>query len=341
MPRSKKLFYILILVIGILMLVPSCGGQESGGSSAGTDSVSSESVRLDYRTAGGEEGAKLMLANKEYYDGFSQNDLDFRMQKKGATMDEYQAFAKKQVIDFTEKQQDIIHEHMEKIKDTIAERGYKLPELEQIVFINTTMDEECDAMAYTHGTQIYIDGGALEDLNKAGDEGVKKLDFIFAHELFHCITRCNPDFRSDMYKIIHFTTQEEDFEIPKSVEEYFISNPDVERHNSYATFKIDGKPVKCFTAFVTTKHFEKKGDSFFDSATTALVPINGEDKYYTPEDAENFDEVFGKNTDYVVDPEECMADNFGNLFAYGLDGPEGKGYLNPEIVEAVEDVLKR
>ena len=40
-------------------------------------------------------------------------------------------------------------------------------------------------------------------------------------------------------------------------------------------------------------------------------------------------------------PEECMADNFGNLFAYGMDGPEGKGYPNLEIVEAVEDVLKR
>ena len=28
-------------------------------------------------------------------------------------------------------------------------------------------------------------------------------------------------------------------------------------------------------------------------------------------DAENFIEVFGDNTDYVIDPEECMADNFG------------------------------
>ncbi len=69
------------------------------------------------------------------------------------------------------------------------------------------------------------------------------------------------------------------------------------------------------------------------------MPISGEDKYYLPEDAENFDEIFGKNTDYVVDPEECMADNFGNLFAYGMDGPEGKGYPNPEIVEAVGDIL--
>ena len=36
------------------------------------------------------------------------------------------------------------------------------------------------------------------------------------------------------------------------------------------------------------------------------------------EQAENFDEVFGTNTDYVIDPEECMADNFGHTLAYGV-----------------------
>ena len=73
---------------------------------------------------------------------------------------------------------------------------------------------------------------------------------------------------------------------------------------------------------------------------TALVPTDGTDKYYTPEDTENFDEIFGKNTGYVIDPEECMADNFGYLIAYGLEGPDGKGYPNPEIITSIEDILK-
>ena len=109
---------------------------------------------------------------------------------------------------------------------------------------------------------------------------------------------------------------------------------------SHATFVIEGEPSECFAAFVTTKHFEKEGDRFFDSAMTALVPIDGTDKYYSPEDAENFDEIFGKNTGYVIDPEECMADNLGYLIAYGPEGPDGKGYPNPEIITAIEDILK-
>ena len=195
-------------------------------------------------------------------------------------------------------------------------------------------------MAYTHGTQIYIDADALVKINEQGEQSMKRLDYILAHELFHCITRCNRDFRSDMYQIIHFTIQNDDFAIPESVKEFFISNPDVEHHDSYATFVIEGVPIECFAAFVTTKHFEKEGDRFFDSAMTALVPIDGTDKHYTPEDAENFDEIFGKNTGYVIDPEECIADNFGYLIAYGLEGPDGKGYPNPEIITAIEDILK-
>ena len=332
MLRNNKYIYILVALISAVMLMSACGHQQA-------EPSGDTEYALDYRVADRDEGIEMMMSNDAYYEGFTQNDLDFRMQKTGASMEEYQAFAKEQVLDFTDEQKEIIDEHMERIEEVIEEKGYSIPEMEQIVFINTTMKEECDAMAYTHGTQIYIDGDALVNISKKGEESVKRLDYIFAHELFHCITRCNRDFRSEMYQIIGFTAQDEDFAIPDSVKEYFISNPDVEHHDSYATFVINGEPVKCFTAFVTTKHFEKEGDRFFDSATTALVPIDGTDKYYTPEDADNFDEIFGKNTDYVVDPEECMADNFGYLLAYGMEGPEGKGYPNPEIITSIEDKL--
>ena len=183
----------------------------------------------------------------------------------------------------------------------------------------------------------YIQGKV--DLNNK--EKVLFTEYVFWHEIFHCLTRCNPDFRAEMYKLIHFTVQEKEYSLPPSVFEYHISNPDVEHHNSYATFSINGQNIDCFTDFVTTRHFEQEGDSFFGCSTTALVPVDGSDTYYTPEQAENFDEIFGTNTDYVIDPEECMADNFGYTLAYGMDGPKGDGYPNPEIIEGIMDFLCR
>ncbi len=92
----------------------------------------------------------------------------------------------------------------------------------------------------------------------------------------------------------------------------------------------------CFVAFISTEHFEKAGDTFFDNMATALVPTDGTDTYYISEDAENFYEIFGENTDYTIDPEECMADNFSFAMYYGLDHT----YANPEIIEYIINRLK-
>ena len=299
-------------------------------------------ANIAHRYASKAEGQELLLSNEEYYAGFSQNDLDYKMQKKGASMEEYKAFAAEQVEDFTQEEITAVDGIFDEMGKTLAENGYKLPPLDEIVLIKTTMAEECGASAYTHGTQIYISGAALKKYLFDVPDG--KMDsfmrYIFWHEVFHCLTRCNPDFRAQAYKLIHFTVREEDYPLPPSVFEYHISNPDVEHHNSFATFVINGQNIDCFTDFVATRHFEREGDSFFDCSTTALVPVDGSDVYYTPEQAENFDEVFGTNTDYVIDPEECMADNFGYALAYGMNGPNGNGYPNPEIIEGIIEMLR-
>ena len=259
------------------------------------------------------------------------------MQSTGADMDEYLAFAKDQVIDWTDEEKDIIIRGMKEIEEIVLSNGWMMPPLDTIVFIRTTMLEENGIFSYTHGTQIYL-GDFIQAYTPEADEEGKIPDCfrtLLAHEVFHCLTRCNPDFRAKMYSLIHFTVVENDYQILPSVWEYYISNPDVEHHNAWKTFVVDGKKVDCFAAFVTMKHFEKKDEQFFRFATTALVPIDGSDVYYPKDQVSNFDEIFGTNTGYVIDPEECMADNFSYAVIYGLNGPAGEGYPNPKIIEGI------
>lgn len=324
-----------ILFVLTLVLCGCAPSQNTPGSGETAATVAQASFAHRYATAS--EAKDLLFSNREYYAGFSQNDLDYRMQKTGATMEEYQAFAAKQTLDFTDDEKAMLDKRLAEMAKSVAERGYTLPPLDEIVFVKTTMAEERSAGGYTHGTTVFLAASILEYLaqhTKDGDPATLVTEFLW-HEIFHCLTRNNPDFRANMYQLIHFTIRDTDFVLPPSVREYHISNPDVEHHDASAIFRIDGKDVECFTDFITTQHFQKKGDEFFDYATTALVPVDGTDVFYKPEQVSNFDEVFGANTKYVVDPEECMADNFAFALTWGTAGRDGNGYNSPHIIEGI------
>ena len=294
---------------------------------------------IPYRFASAEEGKQLMMSNREFFDKTTPNKIGFLLHDSNATLDEYKAFAEQQVLDWTEAEKELIGNCMAIVEASFVRNGWKMPPLDTVVFIRTTMLEENGAFGYTHGTEIYL-SSMLEQYAAYSMEQVGvPVATILAHELFHCLTRCNPEFRKEMYSIIHFTVEDQDYELPPSVLEYYIANPDVEHHNSYATFLIDGKETDCFTAFVTTKHAEQPEENFMNFGVTALVPTDGTDAWYTMDQAANFDEVFGTNTGYVIDPEECLADNFSYAVIYGEQGPNGNGYPNPEIIEAITAYL--
>ena len=298
-------------------------------------------TKINYRFADREEGVSLILDNTSYYNGFSQNDLDYRVQKKGATLDEWLSIAKEQVLDFSEEEKQCIAESIDRIEVILDENGYVLPELDEIIFVKTTMREEIGAGAYTHKNQIYMGESDLGYMLIDDERMRQYCDYLMCHEIFHCLTRKNPQFKEDMYRIINFTIQQEDFEIVPEIHDVFISNPDVNRHNSYATFTINGKKMDCFVLWITIKPFENPGESFFDYTTTGLVPIDHLDTLYTKDDAEDFWDVFGHNTGYVTDPEECMADNFGYALIYGETDMNGQAFDNPEIIEEIQEYLKK
>ena len=311
-----------LITVLILSLIPACLAEGSV---------------LGYRFVDADEAAELRLSNRNYFDNLTRNDLNYRLQKLDATLAEYEAFAAEQTLDFTDAEKARIEQSMALIQNNCAKRGYTLPPMDDIVFAKSTMADECYAEAYTHGTQIYIGESMLKYGFDDNPEDQVFFDTIMAHELFHCLTRNHPDFRAAMYAILGFTIVDDDYEFSPEVREKIIANPDVEHHNSYAAFEINGKMTNCTVVFTTSKPYRKPGDSFFDEKVTGLVPIDDMTTMYTADEAANFWDVFGRNTDYVIDPEEVMADNFSYAMIYG---PDGKDYETPEIIQAIDKLLK-
>ena len=297
-------------------------------------------TKVPHRFASAEEGRALLLANTDYYSQITQTDMDFRLGHGNATLDELLERSTAEIKNFNIIEKYIVDRHIAKMARKLAKNNYELPLPEKITFVKTDMSVEImTASGYTHGTEIYLNSIniAISAIPGAGQYFEK----LLWHELFHCLTRNNPGFRAQMYSLIHFTVADSDFELPPCVRERYLSNPDVEHHDSYAAFMIEGQKIDCFLVWMATTDYSETQSGTEPDKIAVLVPIDGADIYYTRDQASNFDEILGTNTDYVIDPEECMADNFAYAMCYGTDGRDGQGYPNPEIIIGVIDMVSR
>jgi len=197
-----------------------------------TSTSQERSSKGPYSTASLEEGRKLMSGRDKYYESLTQNDMEYRMLKTGVTLDEFRRFAVDQVLEFTKDEITILNNAMDLMERLIDERGITLS-CGKVVFVKTTMKEEGGALAYTHGNEIYLGEQILQD---------KPLEIVktVSHELWHVISASNSDLRQKMYYLIGFKIRDREFDIPDRIRELFITNPDVPRHDAYATFNLGG-----------------------------------------------------------------------------------------------------
>lgn len=314
--------------------------------------VMAQVSQIRFHCASKAEGQQLMDSRKEYYGSLSQNDLEWRMKKENATLEEFKQYAKEQVMDFTEEEKDF----MKRVVDTFEERlrkiGCQLPfPAKDIVIVKTTMDEEGGAGGYTNGTVIYLGSGELAYfMRNTTDEEVKRLLVLrmanlLIHEMFHCLTRNNADFRRSMYSLIGFTVLDHDINFPAKVQQQILINPDVEHLDNYIEVTIEGVKRQCELIVRYTKSWaeaaEKGGRnvSFFNYNECVLVPLDDLYEAYPVTDMKEFWDKVGRNTSYVFAPEECLADNFA--YAVLSYGEEGYRFRSPELIENIIGLLQR
>jgi hypothetical protein len=93
----------------------------------------------------------------------------------------------------------------------------------------------------------------------------------------------------------------------------------------------------------TPKYDPETGGTFFrylefrlmpiDLNTSAAILKNGKPILLKPDAVEGFYEQIGRNTGYIIHPEETLANNFVHLMT------EKQGLKNPEIPEQIEKLL--
>ena len=293
-----------------------------------------DTVRFRFATEA--EGRQLMGADDVYTRGWSEFDIVSRLKNPKGTRAELLAYKQAEVRAWTPEEQQTILRDMYAINQLVRTQGYRLPLPHEVVLVKTTMKDEGDAAGYTQANWI-----ALTDQICTRMKPEARRDLLL-HELSHVLTRNSLEYKERLYAALGFTLVRGGLEYPAELLKTRISNPDIGAYDSYGPFTIKGRTENCAMYLYADRPYT--GGRFFEYVKVAFVPYdaqlrpksdaNGKVLVYGMEDVEDFFERVGKNTNYIIHPEEILAENFVLAF---LQTP---GVPTPQLQQRVYKVLK-
>ena len=322
----KKLF---ILVCSFLCLT-SCLSKEKK-----TNEVEKQySDTINFRLATLDEAKELMSAEDSYTRSRSTFDIISRLQNPQGTVEELNAYALQELREWTDEEQIVIKALTKDLNDSIRKYNYNLPLPKEIMLVKSTLKDEGGAGGYTRSNWIALTEKLISHMKENGQKR------ILLHELFHILTRNSLDFKKEMYETIGFTVMDEELEYPHDLWDVHITNPDVGRYDSYATFMVDGKQQKCAMLLYAGRPYTT--GTFFQYLNVGFIPYdenmkplqeNGKTIVYPMDKISDFFEKVGQNTHYTINPEEILADNF--VIAFNNQA----NIKTPELKDKIRNVL--
>ena len=291
------------------------------------------------RFADVDEGVRILTTKDEFIVRMSPFDRSARMKTDKAISEaEFLRFIEANVRAWTADEKRTVGSAIERVRPGLDALSLSLPKV--IYFVKTTGAEEGKAF-YTRDTAIVLPEDEL--ISKNG-----MLEKVICHELFHIFSRENPALREKLYEIIGFTECPE-IEFPLELKSRKITNPDAPRNGHLIRLRSDGREILAVPILFSKvdKYDLKRGGEFFDYLQFKFLELEKagpsyfkpamqgtEPKLHGPEQVIGFFEQIGRNTQYVIHPEEILADNFAILVM-------GQTGASPEILQKMKDVLGR
>lgn len=285
-----------------------------------------------------EEGRAAITKNDLYVRSQSRYDRQSRLKSvEDVSDEEYFRFVSAAVEPWPEDQVAALTSTIESIRKRLA--PYKLPLPKQVLLVRTSGVEEGEA-AYCRGNAVMLPA------SKVPKEATPNLERLLLHELFHVLSSHNPELRKALYAIIGFTPSP-GVTLPKSLRDRKITNPDAPTLDYHIDVTIDGE-LKSATPILYTeleKYDPKSGGTFFRHMLFKLmlieqvegrwraVEVDGKAVVFDPKKVPSFTDQIGGNTNYIIHPDEILADNFVHL-ALGTEK-----LPTPRIVEAMKKLM--
>ena len=291
--------------------------------------------KISYRFATKAEAQMLITDIDNFTNKLNSLDINLRLGKEDGRKSELLRLAMNETLNWSDEDKKKITAVFKSLQSKIDKQKLKIKYPHEIVLVKTSMKEEMNVTAYTRKNWIAL---GEDFINKATKDN---LEYLLAHEMFHLLTRSDKNFKKSVYSVIGFEVTDRELFFPIDIVERKISNPDIEQYDSYAEFTIDGTKQKCSMIIYSDKAYTTGGLN--DYLNIGLIPLDenliplrtdGKTIIYGIDKAEDFYDKVGRNTKYIINPEEILADNFAYLLIQKKDLP------NPEIIEKIAAILK-
>lgn len=286
-----------------------------------------------------DEARRILSTSDDYSKSMSAFDRAARMKtERETTESDFLAFAANAALDWAREERDVVEAAFGQIRPTITGLGLPLPA--RIAMITTSGAEDAEA-AYTRQNAIIL---PMRMLAMRGEP----LRRLLAHELFHVSTRAHPRLADRLYEVIGFHRCGA-VELPAVLESRRITNPDAPRDEHCIEVNVGAEKVWALPVLQSgaAKADFARGAVFLQDVTVMLLLVERPAKGGTarplyaagaprvvPIDAvSGFFETTGRNTGYIIHPEEIVADNFALLALGRSDVP------SPEILERIRKVI--
>lgn len=298
--------------------------------------TASAQKKISYRFATRAEAQMLITDIDNFTNRLNSFDINLRLGKENGRKSELLRLAMNETLNWSETEKKKITAAFKSLQAKIDKQKLKIKYPQEVILVKTSMKEEMNVAAYTRRNWIAL---GEKYINESTPES---LEYLLAHEMFHLLTRSNKDFKKSVYSVIGFNVTDRELFFPIDIIEKRISNPDIEMYDSYAEFTINGQKQKCSMMIYSAIPFSAE-KTLSDYLSVGLIPLNdsliplqenGQTVIYSIDQAEDFYQKIGKNTEYIINPEEILADNFAYLVT------QKKNLPNPEIIQKIAAILK-
>jgi hypothetical protein len=264
------------------------------------------------------EASATLGQKDDFIQRLSPFDRAARMKTdKPVSEEDFLRFVKTNAAAWTELEQAKVEAAISALRPALESLPIAFPK--KITFIKTTGAEEGGAF-YTRDSAVMM---PAKPTDAADGELLKK---TIAHELFHILSRNNPELREKLYALIGFNNCGE-IEFPDALKARKITNPDAPRNDHAIRVRANGIEVNVVPIlFSSAPNYDPVRDGeFFNYLQLGFVIVsknpNGGADVLAPQQLSGFFEQVGRNTDYIIHPEEILAENFALLMIGRRDVP--------------------